>query len=276
MPQPIAILLVTLALCAGLAGAPARAQGVLEGCADPQLEPSTTLSLCRKALQNPRLSPENRASVLVNLGVAQAALGRHADAVRSYSLAIATRPGLVVAHANRARSHRALGERRAAMRDYAEVIALAPEDPEGWMGRGTLRLGLGDAAGAESDLTEAVRLAPEPTDALFNRGIARLALGRDRAAAEDFTTVIARSPEDPGAHLNRGRARAAFAPERAEADLDRAIALAPDWGAAHAARGRFLERRGRMEAANADYLRAYELGFSEPWLLERVRRLSGE
>ncbi len=264
---------VALGLIALVLSGPAAAQGgVLAGCADASLQPNETLTLCQKALRDSRLTPDQRAAVLVNLGVAQAALGRHGDAERSFGLAITTRPDLTAAYANRARSRLALGRYDAAMADFDTAVAQDPGDAELWLGRGGAQLRGGAVRAAVSDLTRAIGIDTTLTAAHFNRGVGHLLLGDMGAAEADFSTVLAREPEDAGAHLNRGRARADRDPAGAERDFDRAIALDPEWGRAWAARGLFLELRGREEEATRDFLRAYELGERERWLVERLGR----
>ncbi|MGF1500330.1 MAG: tetratricopeptide repeat protein [Paracoccaceae bacterium] len=264
------------ALAVGLAAAASGAVGQggsLAGCADPDLAPTTTLKLCRDALQDPGLGPRRRAAVLVNLGVAQAELGRHGDAVRSFTLAIETDDRFIQAYTNRARSHAAEGRTDAALEDFDRAIVEDPSVAEAWLGRGALLLGRGAAAAAVSDLSRAIALEDELTAAFFNRGIGYLILGDGRAADEDFSTVIARDGTDAGAFVNRGRARALAGLPGAEADFDRAIGLDPDWPRAWSARGMFHDRAGRTEAADADFLRAYELGMQDRWLVERVQRI---
>ncbi len=101
-------------------------------------------------------------------------------------------------------------------------------------------------------------------------------MGQYQLAEADFSDVIGRNPRDAGAYLNRGRARAALGKKKAFNDLDRAVALQPEWGQAWFIRGRYREEQGDVEGANADYLRAYQLGHSDPWLIQRVRELSGQ
>ena len=92
----------------------------------------------------------------------------------------------------------------------------------------------------------------------------------------DFSAVIGRNPRDAGAYLNRGRARAAQGRAGVHNDFDRAIALEPEWAAAWYMRGRLFDREGAVDEANADFLRAYQLGYSDPWLIERMRQMSGQ
>lgn len=263
-------LVLALALWPAAAGATA-----LERCADPRLDTGATLDACRAALRDPDLRPGLRARVLVNLGVAQAALGRHGDAARSFDLARRTDPALVDAHANRARSLAELGRIEDALADFSAALDLAPRRSDLWVGRGALRLRSGDAAGAIDDLDRAIRLDRENTAAFFNRGLAYLEAGEAQEANADFSVVIRRAPEDAAAHLYRAEARAALGRGDAAPDYDRAVALAPDWGQALYLRGRYRDRRGERDAANDDFLRAYELGVEDRWLAERVQGIGG-
>ena len=102
-----------------------------------------------------------------------------------------------------------------------------------------------------------------------------LALGSYENALQDFSTVIRHDPDDAAAWMNRGRAKAGLQMPDAAADFDKAIALDPEWGGAWFVRGKYNDERGQREAANADFLRAYELGYPDPWLINRVREIAG-
>lgn len=261
-----------------LAGGEAAAQaqgGVLVGCADHSLPATDTLQLCQRALRDTRLTPGQRAAVLVNLGVAQASLGRHVDAEQSFGLAIQTDDSLVPAFSNRARSRLALGRYAEALEDFDEAVARAPGDARLWLGRGGALLRGGSARAAVSDLTRAIRIDPAEPAGWFNRGLGYLLLGETEAAEQDFSEAIARNERDAGAFLNRARARAVHAPARAGADFDRAVELDPEWGRAYLARGQFRDVEGDREGADRDFLRAWELGERDVWLQERIRRIRG-
>ncbi|MEM1343247.1 MAG: tetratricopeptide repeat protein [Pseudomonadota bacterium] len=267
--------LATLPLAFALLGAPqpAAAQSqALRACADTGLPVTTTLSVCRRALEDD-LSPDQRAAVWVALGVAQAALGRHREAVGSFGEALAIDPELVQAYANRARSHAAENRLDAAAADFEAALARDAAQAEIWIGRAAVFLRQDKPRPAIADLTRAIGLDPDLTAAFYNRGLAYLLAGEAGPAADDFTTVTERDPEDAGAWLNRARARAELGEAAARLDFDRALRLDPDWGRAWYARGLYLERQGAREAAEADYLRAFELGVQDRWLVERVQGL---
>lgn len=274
MRRALSLLAILVPVLAPLPGQ--AASTALQNCANARLGAAETVRFCEEALRERGLRPKVRAQVLVNIGVALADLGRHSDAVGRYGLAIRTDPGLMPAYTNRARSNAELGRGEDALADYAAAIAADPGFAEAWAGRGALLLRYDRAGEAEVDLSEAVRLAPDDMGARFNRGLARLGLGRAAEAEADFSTVLARDPDDAGAYLNRGRAREARGGDGAEQDMTRALTLAPEWGWGHFIRGQFLERQGRLEAANTDYQRAYQLGYSNTFLIDRIRRLSGD
>ena len=128
---------------------------------------------------------------------------------------------------------------------------------------------------AVQDLSKALSAEPKMAAARFNRGLAYLQIGQPSRAETDFTNLIRTNGRDAESYLYRGQARAALKKSSAAADFDKAISLNEDWGLAWFIRGRYRDGIGDREGANADFLRAYELGHSDPWLLERVRDISG-
>lgn len=270
--RAFAVLLIASSTLLPISGATAQ---TLENCANSRLSAGETVNFCQKALQDRDLSPTVRAQVLVTLGVALADLGRHRDAVTNYALAQRTDPTLMPAYTNRARSNEQLGRVEDALVDYAAALSVDPGWHDAWSGRGALYLSQDRPDLALPDLDEAVRTDDEDLLARYNRGVAHLRLGNAASAERDFSDVLSQSPDDPGAYINRGRARSALGNASALEDMNRALALSPEWGWGHFVRARYHDEEGRVEAANADYLRAFELGFSTPWLIGKVREISG-
>ena len=249
--------------------------GYLESCSDPDTTPAEALRICRLALDAATLTDEQRALVNHNAGIAAFELGRYGDAIEYQSAAVRLKPDLDAAFVNMAESYERMGDDRAALAGYAAAIRVNPGAREGWFGRGALLRRLGQPVDAVRDLDRALQLSPGWSDAHFERGSAHYALGDYRQAEADFSAVLARAPDDAAALVNRGQARLALRSAEAGADFERAIRLRPEWGMAWYARGRWHEAEGRTEAANADYLRAYELGETDPELNRKVRQLSG-
>jgi len=272
-----AVMLLGLAACGGNSGGgqSSMTPEYLRICSDPQATPAEALRFCQRALSDRRLDPRQRALVQMNSGIALFALGRYRDAASAHSEALTLDPGLSGALVGRAQAQEALGDLRAAMADYGAAITANPEAAEAWFGRGVLLRKAGRPADALRDLDRALSLRRNWPAAHFERGAAYYALGRYGEAVNDFSAVLAQNSSDAAALLNRGLARSAQGSSGAGSDFDRAISLAPEWGPAYAARASWHDAAGRTEAANADYLRAYELGVTDPALIERVRRMSG-
>ena len=253
-------------------------ENMVEVCADPDRPPREALKFCLNALERSdmdREPPEIRAKVLMNAGIAAHELGRDGQAIEAHSRALRIHPQLAGAYLGRARAYARTGRLEQAMADYDAALRLAPRDPQAWLGRGTARLKAGDAAGAISDFDRALRLRRDLPAAHFNRGLAHAMAGQHARAEADFSAVLAQNPQDAEAWVNRGKARLALGRPGAGADFDRALELRPDWAAGWFARGRYHDAIGRREAADADYMRAYQLGHSDPRLIERVQRIGG-
>jgi tetratricopeptide (TPR) repeat protein len=265
-----------LALAAGLT-VPARAQlhNAVEVCGDLKAEPRDLVRFCRMALDTGKLEPLAAAQVNANLGVGYFELGRYADAVDAYTAAIADAPRMVAPYVNRARAYERLRRPDEAAADYGEAIGLDPDAADAYLGRGVLLLRHGQTQAAIEDFTAAIRTEPDWIAPRFNRGVAYLDTGAHAEAARDFAEVLRRNPEDAAAWVNRGRALAAAGDPDAKAHFDAAIRLDPEWSGAWFARGKYHDAEGAREAANADFLRAYELGYADPWLIQRVREISG-
>jgi tetratricopeptide (TPR) repeat protein len=249
---------------------------LLEVCSNPEASAQDALNACRKVAEHGRLDARRRALVWLNAGIAAHALERYDEAAEAHGAAIEADPRLSEAFENRALAYAKLNRLDEALADYAAAISLRPNRPGAYLGRGTLMLNHGVPERALPDFAMAIELDPGLTTARYNRGLAFLQLGQHELAEADFSAVIGRNPRDAGAYLNRGRARAAQGKAGVRNDFDRAIALNPEWAAAWYLRGRLFDREGAVDEANASFLRAYQLGHSDPWLIERMRQMSGQ
>jgi tetratricopeptide (TPR) repeat protein len=270
---------IIVGILAGFSGTGATAgnvESLLALCSSPDTSAHDALNACRRVAEHGRLDARRRALVWLNAGIAAHSLGLYADAVDAQTEAIRADPRLSHAFENRALAYEKLNRLNEALADYASAISLRPAEPGAYLGRGILMLNHGAPERALPDFGKVIALDPTLIEARYNRGLAFLQLEQNRRAEVDFTNVIGRSPKDAGAYLNRGRARAIQGKAGARSDLDRAIALKPEWASAWYLRGRFLDSAGKVDEANADFLRAYQLGHSDPWLIERMRQMSGQ
>lgn len=251
-------------------------ENLLALCSNPQTPVRDALNACRRVAEHGRLDARRRALVWLNAGIAAHTLELYTEAVNAHSAAIEADPRLSAAFENRALAYEKLNKINEALTDYAAAITLRPKDPGAYLGRGILMLNGGAPERALPDFGQALELDPNLIAARYNRGLAFLQLEQSELAELDFSDVIGRSPQDAGAYLNRGRARAELGKASARNDFDRAIALKPEWAPAWYMRGRFFDAQGLTDEANSDFLRAYQLGQSDPWLIERIRQMSGQ
>lgn len=270
-------LILTGLMVLGLGTGPGHAQlsTMIEVCGSTDASPREIVNFCQRALASGKLDARTAAQVQANLGVGWFELGEYANALAEYDRALAVAPDLLGAYLNRARTYERLGRLRDAAADYATVIQRDPKAADAYLGRGAMLLANGDPGRSLDDFDRAIALQPGWISPVFNRGMAHFQLGMWRESEQDFSTVIQRHPDDAAAYLNRARARASAGNSAAGGDFDRAINIDPEWGGAWFARGQYWEGRGNREAANRDFLRAYELGYPDPWLIQRVREISG-
>lgn len=273
-------LVAVLCLCLGLPAGEARADrlsGLVEDCSGLKASPQSLLRLCEQALEadDGRLGNEGRAAVHYNAGVAALDMGRAVQAEGHFEQAVTLSPAMAPAWVSRGLALAAQGKFGEAETSYGRAIAADPGAAGPYLARGRLQAERGAFEAAVTDYSAAIEREPEWEASYFERARVLAALGRWSEAERDFSAVIALRPRDPAAWLGRGEARAANGIAAARNDFDRAVLLAPEWGGARYARGLYLEAAGEDEAAAADFLRAYELGHSDPDLQERVRSLSG-
>jgi len=263
------LLAMTLTLAAGAAQAQPKT-GNAEDCANPNIPADRAERACNAALTLPMLPKGTTARLLANRGGARLDLGRHLAALDDFDQALAIEPSMFVAMTGRARALIGLGRWQEGIAQFDEALAQNPRDVNALMGRGAAHLSTGDAAAALTDFDLALKASPKDLDARYNRGVAKLTLGDKAGASEDFSAVIRGAPSDAAAHLMRAKTRAGDKDPLALADLQRAVALDPEWAQAWFERGKQFDRMGRTEEANRDFRRAFELGYEDRWLQERI------
>lgn len=255
-----------------VAGAQSRGGNAAE-CADPGVPAERAELACSAALKILNQPPGTVTRLLANRGGARLDLGRNLAALSDFDQALGVEPTMFVAKTGRARALIGLGRIEEGLAQFDDALAQNPNDVNALMGRGAAHLSRGEAAAALPDFDRAVALAPQDADARYNRGVARLRLEDKAGASEDFSAVIAAHPGDAAAHLMRARTRIGVRDPLALADLGRAVALDPEWAQAWFERGQQLDRMGRTEEANRDFRRAFELGYQDRWLQERILSL---
>jgi tetratricopeptide (TPR) repeat protein len=141
------------------------------------------------------------------------------------------------------------------------------------------------AAGRAEEAAEAYRrllaIRPDLPDSWFNLALMERQSGRFEAALAAYAEALRRGVSGPEeAWLNRGVIHAddLGRPDLAQADLEAALAVAPDWLPALLNLGNLHEDMGRREAAADAYARALAVAPGHPVALSRsagLARLTG-
>lgn len=162
-------------------------------------------------------------------------LGRHAEAVQCYDLALQRNPGLVGARNNRGTALLALSRHEAAMDDFREALAREPTYARAWsnLSRAQREFGLPNDALASAN--RALTSAPADPGALTNCGCALWDLGRREEALACYERALQSSPDFPPALSNMASALQDMKRDSdAVGPLERLLAVAPHWKHARA------------------------------------------
>jgi tetratricopeptide (TPR) repeat protein len=138
-------------------------------------------------------------------GSALRLLGRHADALADFDLALKLRPGDVAAIANRASALQDLGRHTEALEGFDRALSLRPGMPVLLLNRANLLQEIGRLDDALAAYSLVLSRTPGDIHALNNRGNVLHKLGRYDQALADFGTVLTLSPGFSEALYNRGR-----------------------------------------------------------------------
>jgi arylsulfatase A-like enzyme/predicted Zn-dependent protease len=172
--------------------------------------------------------------------------GDLAGAESSFRGAIERDPGFARAHRRLGELHLMRGDTEKALASFGRAAELAEDDVDSRLGLARTLMASGDASGATRELDALLRANPRNPEILVEYAGALARQGEtDRAIA-----VLAAGPDDPDVHyttsvLLRSRDRM---PESL-AELERALALKPDFAAALHDQGVLLSRMGRLPEA---------------------------
>jgi tetratricopeptide (TPR) repeat protein len=198
---------------------------------------------------NPRI-----AAAWSNLGQAQHALKRPAEALQSLDQARAIAPDdidILYQHANVLLS---LDRTREALAELDIVLARKPQHFEARLNSGLAQARLGIPEHALADFDAALALSPHHPVAHYNRGVALIKLNRYAEAVAANERAIAAAPQHVGAWLNRGMALMQLRRiDEAFASYGEVLALRKDHAEAHFNSALALLTRGDYTRGFAEY-----------------------
>jgi tetratricopeptide (TPR) repeat protein len=190
--------------------------------------------------------------ILFSLGVTASKAGHDERARNVLDTALRQQPKNVDALYALAFVYIKLKQQELAIPLLADAARLASQRPDV---QKLLAIATGDI-GAQEDSIAAweryMRLAPGDDTARRERGFEKAQVGMFDEAISDLEWFVARHPDDEVGFYELGVAQGANDPTQGLSNLDRAIALKPDFVAARLARGKLLSLQGRPEAALPD------------------------
>jgi tetratricopeptide (TPR) repeat protein len=198
-------------------------------------------------------------NTLMNLGSVAASAGHLEKARKAFDAALRQQPTNAEALVRAARVDLAMRQPESAIRRLAKVERA---DAQKLIALATSDLGALDDSLAAWD--RYVKLAPADEEARRERGFTAVRMGQVERGVADLRWYLLRHPDDAIVHYQLGVA------EQDAAELDRAIALKPDFAAAMSARGGLLYQQGKLEAALKDLEAAAKLAPDDGLTLDRL------
>jgi protein O-GlcNAc transferase len=138
--------------------------------------------------------------------IALAALGRFEEALTDYDKSLALDRNFIMARYNRGLALARLRRLEAAIADYDSVLALDPGFLQGHVDRANALAGLGRLDDALAAYDRALTIDPRLASALYNRGLALLQASRFTDALTNFDALLVLEPTAPAVHEGRGSA----------------------------------------------------------------------
>ena len=225
----------------------------------------------KKALQ---LEPSNMRNALLfsNLGTVQRRMGKNAEALESYSLALNFTPYSVTMLLNRASLYLETDDLDKAYLDYCNVIDLDADNPEALQFRAYIYMRRRQYREAKNDYRRLLEAKPGDKTARIGMAMVNQKLLRYRESLEEFNRLIVDYPRD--ASLLKARAELELdmnTYELALLDLENAAKLTPNDADIYVMCGEIYLAQGRKREAYVAFEKAIELGVPRPLLQDKLK-----
>ena len=190
--------------------------------------------------------------VLYDLGVVALYAGHHERARDVLETAVREQPHNVDVLYSLAFVENALHHPDAAIKWLVQAAQLAPKRPDVQRLLALAANDLNDFEDSAAAWERYSQLAPNDDEARRERGFANIHLGKFDVGAADLEWYVGRHPNDAMGYFELGSAQSSSNPTQGIANLDKALALQPDFMAARAVRGAVYYEQGKPEAALPD------------------------
>ena len=144
--------------------------------------------------------------------------------------------------------------------DFTKAIELKPNYPEAYFRRGLKSDLNNDREAAMRDYSKAVELNPQFVDAYMARAVLYLLDNKGAAAIADYTRVIELKPDGESYYVRGNSYLEIGEYSKAVADLTRSIQLDPKYYWSYKQRAKAYRMLKRFKLAEADELKAAEVG----------------
>jgi len=209
-------------------------------------------------------------NVLCNLGVVASRAGHNERAREVLETALEQQPQNVEVLYNLAVADQALKQTEAAIRLLAQAAKLAPQRADIQKLLAITTSDLGALADAAEAWDRYLKLEPADDAARRERGFTAVRMGRFEQGIADLQWFALRHPDDATGQYELAIAEGKDNPEKGLTLLDKALALKPDFAAAHSARGNLYYQLGKPEKAVADLEISVELRPDDAVSLDRL------
>ena len=238
----------------------------------------TAVSIADQLLADPKYSPQERANVSYQRGLANIQLRKPDDARDDFKQAIKRKSDHLAAHVALCNLVNETKGRDDALIAFNQAVASVPNSALLLNNRGMHFHSMGRDKEAINDLNAALKKDPNFLPALINRGFVNMQAGRPEEAEKDLTAAIEMSPTSPQPYTMRGNVRIAQG-RAADAigDYRRVTEMTPASGIAAADVGFALFFSGDYPEALKQFDQALKLdssiSFLTPWRVAAARRI---
>jgi len=167
-------------------------------------------------------------------------------------------------------AYESLGQQRDAFQTLAQAAVIEPKRADIQKSFASAAANLGEFKDAAAAWDAYVRLEPADDTGRRERGFANAHVGQVDAGIADLRWYIGRHPGDADGYYELGIAESARNPDEALANIDKTIALKPDFASALSVRGELYYRQGKPEKALPDLERAARLEPGSAMILGRL------
>jgi tetratricopeptide (TPR) repeat protein len=195
-----------------------------------------------------------------SLGNVLSELGKHEQAIASYSKALRLIPDYADAHNNLGNALNGLGRHEQAAASYTKALRLMPDYADAYYNPANSLGELGKFEQAVASYSKALQLMPDFAEAHNNLAIALSELGKHEQAIASYSKALQINPDNAKAHNNLANSLIDLGRhEQAIASYAQALRLMPDYAEAHCNLATALSDLGKYEQAIASYAEALKI-----------------